>query len=78
MLEQEVLNAMEENGATDIEMNKILKRAFNTQIWLKAGGRIEKIGKFVADHFTKYIEPMNYKAFLVAVDREACALYRKS
>jgi type I restriction enzyme R subunit len=77
-LEREFLNLAEEHGITDIEeLNAILERAVNTRNFLKGQGRIEKVGKFVAEHFKQYIEPMNYKAFLVAVDREACALYKK-
>lgn len=77
-LEREFLNLAEEHGVTDIEeLNAILERAVNTRNFLKGKGRIEKVGKFIADHFKQYIEPMNYKAFVVAVDREACALYKK-
>jgi type I restriction enzyme R subunit len=77
-LEREFLNLAEEHGVTDIEeLNAVLERAINTRNFLKGQGRIEKVGKFVADHFKEYIEPMNYKAFLVGVDREACALYKK-
>jgi type I restriction enzyme, R subunit len=77
-LEREFLNLAEEHGITDIEeLNAVLERAVNTRNFLKGQGRIEKVGKFVAEHFKQYIEPMNYKAFLVAVDREACALYKK-
>ena len=77
-LEREFLNLADQHGITDIEeLNAILERAVNTRNFLKGQGRIEKVGKFVAEHFKEYIEPMNYKAFLVAVDREACALYKK-
>lgn len=76
-LEREFLNLAEQHGITDIEeLNAVLERAVNTRNFLKGQGRIEKVGKFVAEHFKQYIEPMNYKAFLVAVDREACALYK--
>jgi len=30
------------------------------------------------DHFRENIEPLGYKAFLVAVDREACAFYKEA
>lgn len=43
---------------------------------LKNKERMEKVAKYVADHFKDYIEPMGYKAFLVAVDREACTIYK--
>ena len=78
MLEREFLNLAEEHGVTDIEeLNAILQKAVNTRNFLKGKGRIEKVAKFVAEHYKEHIEPMNYKAFLVAVDREACALYKK-
>lgn len=77
-LEREFLNLAEEHGVTDIEeLNAILERAVNTRNFLKGKGRIEKVGKFIADHFREHIDPLNYKAFVVAVDREACALYKK-
>jgi len=77
-LEREFLNLAEEHGVNDIEeLNAILEKAVNTKNFLKGQGRIEKVGKFIADHFREHIEPMNYKAFVVAVDREACALYKQ-
>lgn len=77
-LEREFLNLAEEHGVTDIEeLNAILERAINTRNFLKGKGRVEKVGKFITDHFKEHIDPMGYKAFVVAVDREACALYKK-
>jgi type I restriction enzyme R subunit len=77
-LEREFLNLAEEHGVTDIEeLNAVLERAVNTRNFLKGKDRVGKIGKFIAEHFRQHIEPMNYKAFVVAVDREACALYKK-
>jgi type I restriction enzyme R subunit len=32
----------------------------------------------VADHFRENVEPLGYKAFLVGVDREACAFYKEA
>ena len=45
---------------------------------LKNRDRIDKVARFAADHFRTTVEPMGYKAFLVAVDREACVLYKKA
>jgi type I restriction enzyme, R subunit len=45
---------------------------------LKNAERVEKVARFVAEHFRATIEPMGYKAFLVGVDREACALYKSA
>jgi len=55
-----------------------LDRAVNTKNFLKATDRVEKVAKFVAEHYRQNVEPMGYKAFLVGVDREACAPYKKA
>jgi len=77
-LEKEFLNLVEAEGISEIEeLNKILDNAVRLKTFLKAAGRVEKVGQFIADHFRKNVEPLGYKAFLVGVDREACALYKK-
>jgi type I restriction enzyme R subunit len=38
---------------------------------------VEKISGYVAKHFRENVEPMGFKAFLVAVDRPACAAYKR-
>jgi len=76
-LEKEFLDLAEAQGVSDIEeLNKVLEKAVTLKNMLKNKKRVEAIGKFVADHYREYIEPMGYKAFLVAVDREGCALYK--
>ena len=63
----------------DIEvLNKILERAVNLKNFLKGKERIQKVAQFVADHFRENVEPLGYKAFLVGVDREACAHYKRA
>ncbi len=76
-LEEEFLELAHAQGVTDVdELNKILDQAMRLKAFLKADDRIGKVASFVAEHFTKNVEPLGYKAFLVAVDREACALYK--
>ena len=78
-LEKEFFDLVDTEGISDIEeLNKILDRALHLKAFLKATDRVEKVARFVADHFKKNVEPMGYKAFLVGVDREACALYKKA
>jgi type I restriction enzyme R subunit len=78
-LEKEFLSLTETEGMSDIEeLNKILERAVTLRAQLKAPDRVEKVAAFIAEHFTTTVEPMGYKAFLVGVDREACALYKKA
>lgn len=78
MLEKEFYALMEQEGVTDIdELNKLLERAVNLRNFLKSDERVQKVAEFAAKHYRENVEPMGYKAFLVAVDREACALYKK-
>ena len=76
-LETEFFALSETEGVSDIEeLNIILEKAVNLRAFLKAPSRIEKVAAFAANHFRENVEPLGYKAFLVAVDREACALYK--
>ncbi len=76
-LEKEFLSLAEAEGVADIEeLNKILERAVNLKNFLKGKDRIRKVAKYVAGHFRENVEPLGYKAFLVGVDREACAQYK--
>ncbi len=77
-LEKEFFDLAEGEGISDIEeLNKILDKAVRLKTFLKASDRVEKVARFVADHFKKNVEPLGFKAFLVGVDREACALYKR-
>lgn len=78
LLEEEFLNLKEAEGISDIEsLNKVLEKAVNLKNMLKSKERVEKVSKYIVEHFREFVEPMGYKAFLVAVDREACALYKE-
>lgn len=78
-MDKEFFALAETEGIADIEeLNKILDRAVNLKNFLKGRERIQKVAKYVAEHYRENIEPLGYKAFLVAVDREACALYKQA
>ena len=78
-LEREFLNLAVTEGISDLEeLNAILDRAVQLKEMMKAPDRINGIAKYVAKHFQDTVEPMGFKAFLVAVDREACALYKQA
>lgn len=78
-LEAEFLSLAEAEGICDVdELNRILDDALKLKTFLKASDRVEKVAAFVAEHFRKNVEPLGFKAFLVAVDREACALYKEA
>lgn len=79
IMEKEFLALAGTEGVADIEeLNKILERAVNLKNFLKGNDRVQKVARFVAEHYLKNVEPLGYKAFLVAVDREACALYKEA
>lgn len=76
-LDSEFLSLAEAEGVADIEeLNKILERAVNLKNFLKGKERIKAVAEFVAKHYRENVEPLGYKAFLVGVDREACARYK--
>ncbi len=78
VLDREFLDLAESEGVSDIEeLNRILERAVRLRNMLKNRDRIRKVSQYVWDHYREYVEPLGFKAFLVAVDREACALYKQ-
>jgi len=78
-LEKEFFALADSEGVTDIdELNRVLERAVNLRSFLTADDRIEKVAAFVADHFKEHVLPLKYKAFLVGVNREACAKYKRA
>lgn len=78
-MDQEFFSLAEAEGITDIEeLNKILERAVNLRNFLKGKDRVQQVAQYVADHYCANVEPLGYKAFLVAVDREACVFYKEA
>lgn len=77
-LEQEFLALAEAEGISEIhELNKILDKV-GFKSFLKGDKRVDEIAQFIAKHFVANVEPMGYKALVVAVDREACAMYKEA
>ena len=78
-LDREFFALAEMEGVTDVdELNKVLDRAVGLRTFLTADDRIEKVAAFVAEHFRENVAPLGYKAFLVGVNREACAQYKRA
>lgn len=78
-LENEFFRVVEEEGIASIEgINRVIERADKLKAVLKARDRIDKIAKHIAEHYKKFVEPLGFKAFIVAVDREGCALYKEA
>lgn len=78
-LDQEFFALAASEGITDIEeLNRVLDRAVGLRTFLTADDRVERVAAFVAQHFKEQVLPLGYKAFLVAVSREACAKYKRA
>ena len=78
-LDREFFALAEMEGVTDVdELNRVLDRAVGLRTFLTAADRIEKVAAFVAQHFQENVMPLGYKAFLVGVNREACAKYKQA
>lgn len=79
LMEREFLSLVETEGIADIEeLNKVLDRAVNLKNFLKGQDRIKQVAAYVTGHYRTNVEPLGYKAFLVAVDREACSFYKEA
>ncbi|HKZ93954.1 MAG TPA: HsdR family type I site-specific deoxyribonuclease [Candidatus Bathyarchaeia archaeon] len=78
-LEKEFFKVIEEQGVASIEgVNRIIEKAKKTKAILKSPDRVDKIAQHIAEHYKKFVEPLGFKAFIVAVDREGCALYKEA
>jgi type I restriction enzyme R subunit len=78
-LDKEFFELAGSEGVTDIEeLNKVLDRAVGLRTFLKADDRVLNVAAFIAQHFKENVLPLGYKAFVVAVDREACAKYKQA
>jgi type I restriction enzyme R subunit len=79
LLDKEFFELAGAEGITDVEeLNKVLDRAVGLRTFLAADDRVEKVAAFVAEHFRESVLPLGYKAFVVAVSREACAKYKRA
>ncbi len=78
-LDKEFFALAGSEGVTDVEeLNKVLDRAVGLRTFLCADDRIEKVAAYIAEHFKGSVLPLGYKAFVVAVNREACAKYKQA
>jgi len=65
-------------GLSEEEQEKVIGKSATLRTALKAQDRIEDIASDVVEHYKTHIAPNGFKAQLVAVDREACALYKEA
>ena len=78
-LENEFFRVVDEAGVASIEeLDRLLDKAEKLKAVLKAPDRVDHIAAHVARHYRENVEPRGFKGFVVAVDREACALYKQA
>jgi type I restriction enzyme R subunit len=78
-LDEQFYALANDEDVTDVdELNKVLQRAVGLRTFLGADSRVKQVAEFVANHFKDNVDPLGYKAFLVAVDRETCAKYKRA
>lgn len=65
-------------GLSAKEQDQVLDKSASLRNALKAQDRIEAIAQDIKKHYNEHIAPNGFKAQLVAVDREACALYKEA
>jgi type I restriction enzyme R subunit len=77
-LEKSFLKNAELAGVSDIEtLNMIMEKQVTLRNMMKNADRMESIAKYLSEHFQSNVEPLGYKVFLVAVDRDACVMYKE-
>ncbi len=54
-----------------------MRKSAKLKTILTSKERISKVAKDIAEHYRTHIEPNGFKAQVVAVNREACALYKQ-
>ena len=72
---QQELEEIPEESRTEVE-RKIKEKLARIKIVMKHPERIETISRDTAKHFKENVDG-NFKAMVVAVDREACVMYKK-
>lgn len=76
-LDKEFLDLVQSEGISDFDdLNKILEKQVTLRNMMKKPERINEIAEYIAKHYKSNVEPLGYKAFVVAVDREACVMYK--
>ena len=76
-LDKEFLDLVQSEEISDFDdLNKILEKQVTLRNMMKKPERINEIAEYIAKHYKSNVEPLGYKAFVVAIDREACVMYK--
>ena len=75
-LDREFLQVTE--GLSEENQEKILEKSASIRTIMEAEDRIDKIARDISEHYKSHIDPLGFKAQVVAVSRKACALYKEA
>jgi len=75
-LDREFLNVA--SGLSDEDQETVLEKSATIRTFLEAENRIDTIARDIAEHFQSHVNPLGFKAQVVAVSRLACALYKEA
>ena len=76
ILRQHQTGAVEATVSRALDPKRTRGLVWHTQGSGKTFTMIKAAERLVAEHYRENVEPLGYKAFLVGVDREACAHYK--
>jgi type I restriction enzyme R subunit len=71
--EEEEINALSEE-----EQEELKKKVKVIKAFVKKPERIKRIAEDISNHFKELVEPTELKAIIVAIDREACLMYKEA
>lgn len=62
---------------SDMQKQELVKKYGKKAALVKLPKRMEMIARDIVEHYKLYVEPNGFKAQIVAIDREAVAIYKK-
>jgi type I restriction enzyme R subunit len=65
-------------GLSDLDRDQLAKTAAKMSVLVKSPERVNEICADIANHYLAKVEPNGFGAQVVALDREACVLYKKA
>jgi type I restriction enzyme R subunit len=62
---------------SDEDQDLLAKKASNLGVLVKSPERVRSVCEDVANHYREHVEPNDFKAQVVVIDRQACLLYKE-
>jgi type I restriction enzyme R subunit len=62
---------------SDDDQDLLAKKASNLGVLVKSPERVRRVCEDIANHYREHVEPNDFKAQVVVIDRQACLLYKE-